>query len=38
MSAFLRIAGQVFEAANFLNTFLRFWAFWDLFSYKKIFY
>ena len=36
-SEFLKIPGQAFEAANFLNIFLSFWGFWALFSYKNFY-
>ena len=35
---FLKIADQAFEAGDFLNIFLRFWAFWGSFSYKNVSY
>ena len=34
--AFLKTATQTFEAGNFLQVFIRFWGFWDWFSYKNI--
>ena len=31
----LKVAAQAFEAADFLNIFLRFWGFCGTFSYQK---
>ena len=37
-SAFLKIVAKTFEAGDFLNIFVRFWAFRGSFSYKKFSY
>ena len=37
-SAFLKISAQSSEAGDFLNIFLRFFAFWGSFSYKNFSY